>query len=247
MDNKQSMESSSERGLVEGCAREEAIARTIQASNEGGNTSPILTTEEREELESRGINPFWERRKFLYTLKIEAKKNGIWLDNLYLADKELIHDQMKLGTSENDVYINQDNKTLTKINNLSYISGSEYFNSLLAFLDRIKSHNILFPDVAYTIIGFMDSKNGSPSMVLEQPFISNAVNATQYEINEYLAKNGFLLSSVRNWSNSHPVWSNGVYELFDARPANVLKKDSGKLYFIDVIPHSVEYMNTITC
>jgi|LSQX01.1.fsa_nt_gb hypothetical protein len=30
--------------------------RTIQAANEGGSVSPILTTEEREELEARGVN-----------------------------------------------------------------------------------------------------------------------------------------------------------------------------------------------
>jgi len=100
----------------------------------------------------------------------------------------------------------------------------------------------LFPSVAYTIRGFMDNKNGSPSIVLEQPFVSGVErNATQEEINEYLTSKGFKLSGIRSWSNNHEVWSNGEYELFDARPANVLKGKNGELYFIDAIPHKVGF------
>src|SRR5690606_27067437 len=54
---------------------------------------------------------------------------------------------------------------------------------------------------------------------------------------------GFKLDGTRDWSNGHEVWSNGRYELYDARPANVVMGKDGKLYFIDAVPHSVEYMS----
>jgi hypothetical protein len=38
--------------------------RTIQAANEGGGVSPILTAEEREELESREVNLYCEIQMF---------------------------------------------------------------------------------------------------------------------------------------------------------------------------------------
>ncbi|NLV37711.1 MAG: hypothetical protein GXY66_00680, partial [Bacteroidales bacterium] len=242
MDHARAMGSSSINRLVGEQQKRSGTYRTIQAANEAGSVSPILTVEEREELESRGINPYWERPKFLSTLKSEAQKNGVWLESDYLADKTLEHDQKELGTSENDVYVSADNKTVTKLNNLSYVKGSDAKHNLFALIDRLEAHNTLFPSVAYTIRGFMDNKNGSPSIVLEQPFVSGVErNATQEEINEYLTSKGFKLSGIRSWSNNHEVWSNGEYELFDARPANVLKGKNGELYFIDAIPHKVGF------
>ncbi len=219
------------------------IYRTIQTSYTGGSVGTILSVEEREELEARGINPDWDRRQFLSKLKDEAQKNNVWLDNTYLNDKTLLHDQKARQTSENDVYLNADGKTLTKLNNLSYVTSAEHERNLFAFIDRIDAHNNLFPNVAYNIVGFMDNKNGNTAMVLEQPYISSERNATQDEINDYLTSIGFQLDGKRGWSNEHPVWTNGKYELFDARPANVLKDEDGSLYFIDVVPHSVEYMD----
>jgi len=242
MDHVRAMGSSSINRLVGEQQKRSGTYRTIQAANEAGSVSPILTVEEREELESRGINPYWERPKFLSILKSEAQKNGVWLERDYLADKTLEHDQKELGTSENDVYVSADNKTVTKLNNLSYVKGSDAKHNLFALIDRLDAHNTLFPSVAYTIRGFMDNKNGSPSIVLEQPFVSGVErNATQEEINEYLTSKGFKLSGIRSWSNNHEVWSNGEYELFDARPANVLKGKNGELYFIDTIPHKVGF------
>ncbi|WP_332457544.1 LPD38 domain-containing protein [Petrimonas sp.] len=238
------VESSPERRMVERKQKEAAISRTIEAANDRGNTSAVRTVEEREELESRGINPDWDRQQFLSNLKSEAQKNGVWFDNSFLDDKTLIHDQKQAGTSENDVYVNPGGKKLTKLNNLSYVLGAERAHNLTAFIDRIKAHNTLFPETAYTIIGFMQNKNGFPSIVLEQAYVDNATgNATQEEINKFLTDKGFELSAPRSWSNEHEVWSNGIYELFDARPANVLKGNEGQLYFIDTFPHSVEYMS----
>ena len=77
------MESGALRSLVGGQKKSIGIYRTSEAGNRGGSKSPVLTVEEREELESRGINPNWDRRDFLSELEKEAKKNDVWLDDSY--------------------------------------------------------------------------------------------------------------------------------------------------------------------
>lgn len=222
----------------------ERIYRTTEASNSGGSTGAILSIEEREELEARGINPDWDKSKFNQTLRENAKKNGVWLDYSYLDGKKQQHDHKKDNTTENDVYLNSDGKTLTKLNNLAFVLNGEHSTNLNAFMDRIQAHNELFPHIAYTIKGFMDNKLGNVSIVLEQPFVENASNASQSEINDYLQQNGFELSGPRDWSNGNKVWTNGIYEIYDARPANVLKTEDNILHFIDVVPHSIAYLNS---
>ncbi len=243
LDNSGTVERSTLDKLVGELEKRDGAYRTIQASNSGGSESPILTVEEREELESRGINPFWNKSKFRQTLKEQAQKNGVWLGKSFLDNKTLIHDQKANNTSENDVYLNEGGKTLTKVNNLVYANNQEYTRNLAAFIDRLNAHNSLFPEVAYTIKGFTENKNGVPSMVLEQPFVEVERNATQEEIKNFLESKGFKLSGTRDWSNGHKVWSNGKYELYDARPANVVVDKGGDLRFIDAYPHSVAYMS----
>lgn len=242
LDNGRTMESRSERGLVGKRAGSEAIYRTAEASNTAGSVSPILTIEEREELESRGLNPDWDKKKFKINLKEQAKKNGVWLDDTYLDDKIQLHDQKRDNTTENDVYLNPGGKTVTKVNNLAFVTDASYENNLTSFIDRIEAHNSLFPNNPINIIGYANNKHKETSVVMEQPYIDAERNATKEEISEYFEKEGFKLDGTRKWSNGHQVWSNGVYEIYDARPANVLKKRN-VLYFFDTVPHSVEYMN----
>lgn len=244
LDNGRAVEGSPERSVVGGQQEKSGIHRTIEAAYRGGSISPDVSAEEREELESRGIDPYWDKPLFLSNLKSEAQKNGAWVEDSYLSDKTLIHDQKATGTSENDIYLHPEGDRVSKLNNLSYVSGGDHTRNLKSLIDRIDAHNHLFPEVAYTIKGFMNNKHRRPSLVLEQPYVRDAErNATQSEIDIYLLQRGFKKDGVREWSNGHEVWSNGVYELFDARPANVLKGRDGSLYFIDTYPHSVAYMN----
>jgi hypothetical protein len=237
------MGSSAIHKLVGESAQGRRIHQTIESVNNAGSDGTIRSFEEREELEARGINPNWSRPKFRVELEKQAKANDVWLGQSYLKDRTLIHDQKMQETSENDVYLNADKQTLTKLNNLSYVKGTDRNNSLNALIDRFAAHNELFPTIPYTIKGFMENKNGFPALVLEQPYIKDiARNANQNEIDNYLSEHGFKKDGIRDWSNGHEVWSNGKYELFDARPANVLKGKDGVLYFIDTIPHSIEYI-----
>ncbi|MDR1171073.1 MAG: hypothetical protein LBL24_01325 [Bacteroidales bacterium] len=243
MDNRQAVEGSAISGTLAEPEKRDGISRTVASTNLAGNTNNVYDAEELEELESRGINPYWDKTKLRKELKNQAQQNGVWLENSYLDDKVLIHDQKRTGTSENDVYKNPDGKTLTKVNNLAYVNGAERSNNLNSIIDRLNSHNELFPNVTYTIKGFMDNKDGYPSLVLEQMEINAERNATQEEIDEHLTKAGFKKDGIREWSNGHEVWGNGKYELFDARPANVLMGKDGNLYFVDTVPHSVAYIN----
>jgi hypothetical protein len=243
VDNQGTMDISTINRLVGGQQEASGIYHTIEACNSGGSISPNYEVEELEELEARGLNPYWDNNVLRKKLKTQAQKNGVWFEKSYLDNKTLLHDQKSTGTSENDMYLDANGKTVTKLNNLSYVKGAEYYHNLFAVVDRLESHNSLFPDVAYLIKGFMENKNGFPALVLQQSYVNSVErNATKEEIEIYLTSKGFTLTSSRNWSNGHKVWSNGVFELFDARPANVLKGFDGQLYFVDTFPHSVQYM-----
>ncbi|MFC4672646.1 helicase-related protein, partial [Dysgonomonas termitidis] len=244
LDNPGTMGRSAISGLVAEPEKRSGISKVIAAVNTAGSVSTIYDAEELEELEARGIDPYFDKTVFRKVLKDRARQNNVWFDKDYLNDKILLHDQKQTGTSENDVYLNPDGNTLTKLNNLSYVKGTGHKNNMAALVDRLSAHNALFPNIVYTIKGFMDNKNGFPSLVTEQPYIKNIErNATQEEIDGFLTEHGFKKDGVRDWSNGHEVWSNGKYELFDVRPANVLMGKDGNLYFIDTVPHSVGYMN----
>ena len=120
------MEGSSERAVVERRAGNEGIYRTAETANTAGSKSFIPKGEEREELESRGINPDWDFQQFRKGLEEQAKQNNVWLDESYIADKTLLHDQRTAGTNENDIYLNPDGTTLTKVNNLYSVRSGEH-------------------------------------------------------------------------------------------------------------------------
>ena len=206
LDNPRAMEGSSTRELVGEPKKRLGIERTIQRSNTAGSIDTIRDVEEREELESRGLNPDYDKTLFRQELEKQAKQNDVWLDESYLKDKLLLHDHRKKGTFENDVYLNADGKNVTKVNNLAHVQGVEHGHNLESLIDRLKAHNALFPNNAYEIKGFMNNKNGIPSLVMEQPFITAERNATQAEIDSFLLKHNFKKDGVRIWSNGH----NGV-------------------------------------
>ena len=64
MDNRGTVESSTISRLMGEQQKGRGIYRTIQDSNSGASESTAITIEEREELESRGLNPGWKRFKF---------------------------------------------------------------------------------------------------------------------------------------------------------------------------------------
>lgn len=161
-------------------------------------------------------------------LKKWAQERGYWITT------------DKLGTyedrgSENEVYLSFDSNVVYKLNDFRYSD-----DNLCPFFERIEAHNLYFPDCAYTLIGFSENLNGVCCAVLQQPYIISNREANEYEIAEELEKLGF--SSQMNGE----YYTNGIHDIFDASPNNVLVGIDGNLYFIDTIIYraSVSNINT---
>jgi len=96
----------------------------------------------------------------------------------------------------------------------------EYLNSLLL-------HNLLFPNTAYLLIGFIEIEDGL-SVVLQQPFI-NGEQARLDDIREFLSYNGFENTKRQDYYNEEF----GLV-LEDMHDENVIAKDD-LLFFIDTV------------
>lgn len=102
-----------------------------------------------------------------------------------------------------------------------YATWIDYFNNLLI-------HNFLFPDTAYTLIGFYlnDEKFYA---VLKQLFIKSTQPTDLSAVREFMLSNGFL--HKRNNDYFHPFLGIIIEDLHDE---NVLT-NSGVLFFVDTV------------
>ena len=144
-----------------------------------------------------------------------AKENGIWLP---------MGDVFGLGVpgpcgNENDTYVSND--IIYKVNNLLN-SGS-----IAKLLEKIAMHNDLFYDTAYSLFAFTGFDGHTIMPVLQQRLVKNAHPATNIEIETYMAAIGFYKTT----GDGH--FSNGIYEVWDLLPRNVLKDNDGDLFVID--------------
>ena len=138
-----------------------------------------------------------------------------------------VEDVDTLGTfsdrgSENEVYASYDSTLVYKLNDFRYSD-----DNLTPFFERMKVHNSLFPDCAYTLLGFAENRDGQVCALLSQPFIVSEREATQQDIDDELERIGF--------HKEMDYFTNGDYDIFDAVPNNVLMGSDGHLYFIDTI------------
>ncbi len=157
-------------------------------------------------------------------LKQWAKDNGGLIDNKF-------GEPHRYG-NEQDVYLNPDGKTVTKINDAP---THETWND---FFHKIAIHNSLFPDVAYTLKGFSE-RDGRFAAVLEQPLITKGEEPIKFsEVKDELVKMGFEPSTSKNVGiddMSAVTFTNketGV-SINDLHGENVMKSADGKIHFID--------------
>jgi hypothetical protein len=218
LDNRRAVEVHSLRGLLEEDEGVDRILAAIAAGNErGGNRAAAP--------DGRGC---WEKESFLGQLEISARINGTWIDNLLtIADEAISRGQ------ENEVYASPDGKNVVKLNNLSLLDENHNFGS---FVDRLCSHNHLFPNVTYRIIGFAENSLGEVCVALKQPYVRNAKEATWGQIKSGLTDIGFRYTRL---PDGEMGWTNGEYELWDAEPRNVLLDFKDRFYFIDTVVNSV--------
>ena len=166
----------------------------------------------------------WTRNTLLRDVVQRNKGHQTWIDDIQSI---ISGERIGLG-GENDVYLSRDGKSVIKINDFSYLpENSTNFDS---FMNRVDAHNELFPHDAITILGFTLNSDSKVSVVLSQPYIGNAREATQEEIDNFLEEMGFYTDMSGNWTD-------GTYEIADTKPNNVLVDEYGNLHFIDVLPY----------
>ena len=102
-------------------------------------------------------------------------------------------------------------------------------DNLTPFFERIPAHNQYFPDCAYDFIGFSQNRDGKVCAVLRQQLVVNAREATPEEIKAEFERIGF------HAEDNGEYFTNGIHDIFDAVPNNVLVGDDGNYYSIDTI------------
>ena len=147
-----------------------------------------------------------------------AKENGYWIQPPFpygiYADRG----------SENEVYLPNNGSYIFKLNDFRYSD-----DNLSPFFERIKAHNYYFPECGYKFVGMSENRDGSACAVLIQPFITAERESTEEEIHTELQNMGFTPQY------NGECFTNGVHDIYDARPNNVLMGVDGRLYFIDPI------------
>lgn len=151
-------------------------------------------------------------------IKRWALEKGYWISSY-----EILGEFSDRG-SENEVYMDPINQIVYKLNDFRYAD-----DNLESFFQRIKIHNNLFADCAYTLHGFAENREGKVCAVISQPFIRADREASIEEIAGALALMGFIPQQEGEY------FTNGEVDIFDALPNNILHGIDGNLYFIDTI------------
>jgi hypothetical protein len=148
-------------------------------------------------------------------LKSHFQNADLWMEALPRGSQYLTEG------GESKVYLTADGKSVLKVNDAGYYATwTEYFNSLLL-------HNLLFPNSAYTLLGFTESDE-KLFAVVQQPFVEGD-QASLEHIEEFLAFNGFSKTKRQDYYNSE-----FRLVLEDMHDENVIAKDN-ILFFIDTV------------
>lgn len=144
-----------------------------------------------------------------------AKDHGLWLPMGKVFD---------LGTpgpsgNENDTYVADD--SIYKVNNLLNCG------SILKLLDKVRMHNVLFPETYYRLHAFAGFDGRTVMPVLRQRRIAYSEPTPQIAIDTYMAALGF------NREGTVGSYSNAVYTVWDLIPRNVLRDQDGDIFVVD--------------
>lgn len=170
------------------------------------------------EFESRAII----KEKQANFLRVHAEKSGQWRESLPPGCEYLTRG------GESEIYLAADKLNVIKVNDaIYYATWAEYFDSLVI-------HNLLFPNTAYSFLGFMKNK-GSFSVVLQQPFIEGG-QADLKDIKELLTYNGFVNIKRQDYYNKEF----GLL-LEDMHDENVISSQD-VLFFIDTVFYVMEQL-----
>ena len=134
------------------------------------------------------------------------------------------------GGQEHQVIVGDEGEPVEKRTNIPY-----FHDSWSGYFDRIRLHNVLFPEASIIIKGFQNqgSQLGTPYgdvlpsgiyCVIEQPFVNWEREATPEEIRTYLGSGGFVKVPVLAGEKDTGEWYNpkaGIH-LVDVRGDNIV-------------------------
>lgn len=167
-----------------------------------------------------------DKQSLLRDVVQRAQELGTWIEVDGLLDKMIGNGQ------ENDVFISKNGHSVIKLNNFGLLPSSA--TSLVGFIHRLQSHNKLFPEDAYTILGFSLNSSKEPCVVLCQPYVNAIRYATDEEIDSFLEEHDFTV-------DMDDIWFDGKYEISDVKSTNVLVDTKGHLHFIDAVVNEVSF------
>ena len=177
----------------------------------GRNVEADETQDERNERQEQEIEDY-------------ARERGIWVDNTLKTFNGLYGE--RLGSGQEAIVWRKDGNTVIKSSN------TLQYEDLQLFLDRLVLHNTLFPASAQKLVGFGTDKNGDFEVIIEQPYIPEAEEATPQEIKEYLQNLGF--EQYQGFGGGER-YKTGEVLLNDAAPRNFVKTENGNIIPIDLI------------
>lgn len=161
-----------------------------------------------------------------------AKDNNLWFKDILLFGTPT-----NAGGNEHTIVHNEKENSLYKSNNLY---NSKFLVS--HYLEKIRLHNLLFPETKYEIIGFTGIDKGPDKVpyiepIAKQDFIPNAEQATEEQIDDYMKSLGF----THVISDSYRIGNIAVHDL---KPRNVLVDSDGDIYVIDAEFINAEFEST---
>ena len=170
-----------------------------------------------------------------------AKENGCFYDKKDYSDiiQNLTH--FRSGT-ESAVFFHPDGESVIKVTN-SRFSGTP----LEVLSNKIKTHNMIFPETKYDLLGVLDKDNDGLHFILKQPYIKGNEEPDSREITRWMEKKGFKEDYTTHYVN-HVKFNhsfvlkdkdgNIVVRISDARPRNFVKRTTGnkvEIYCIDPV------------
>lgn len=162
-----------------------------------------------------------DKQSLLRNVVDRAKGTGTWFPDISHIVGEVIG-----NGQENDVFLSVDRLHVIKLNNFALVPHEA--TSLEGFIHRLITHNKLFPECAYTILGFTNNADNEPCAILRQPYIKATRYATDEEIDDFLEAKGYTV-------DMDDIWFDGQYEISDVKSSNVLVDNNGNLHFIDAV------------
>lgn len=143
-------------------------------------------------------------------------EHNLWLDTPSQANRFLTQG------GEAEIYFNQEQGYVTKLND------AVYYSTWLDFFTSILIHNLLFDETHYELKGFIKTETGLQA-VLKQTFIISNSPVDLTEVKAFLEFNGFKNTKRNDYYNKEL----GLI-LEDIHDENVIM-NSGVMFFIDTV------------